>query len=105
AFGLENIGFSSEEIRKRIGELVNFFGMDDWLERPVHTLSGGEQQWVNLASILLLRPKLLLLDEPTSQLDPVSAKQFIQLLQRLNEEFSITIILCEHRYEDIVPIA
>lgn len=105
AFGLENHGLSHEEIHKRIGELVSFFGLEDWLDRDVHQLSGGQKQWVNLAAVLLLRPKLLLLDEPTSQLDPVSTRQFIQLLQRLNEEFSITLVVTEHRLDDLYSLA
>lgn len=105
AFGLENMGLPRQEIRKRIGELTSFFGLEEWLDRDVHRLSGGQKQWVNLASVLLLRPRLLLLDEPTSQLDPVAARQFVQLLQRLGEEFSMTVIISEHHLADLYPLS
>ena len=75
------------------------------LNKPVSELSGGEKQILNLASVLLLQPKVLLLDEPTSQLDPVAAKQFLQMVYRLNRELSMTIILSEHRLEDVFPLA
>lgn len=104
-FGLENHGIDSDEMRQRVAEMVHFFGLGPLLHADTHTLSGGQKQLVNLASVLLLRPKLLLLDEPTSQLDPLQAKELLQFLQRLNEEFGMTIILVEHRLEDVFLIA
>ncbi|CAG7644728.1 Putative HMP/thiamine import ATP-binding protein YkoD [Paenibacillus solanacearum] len=105
AFGLENIGVPTEAMRRRIAEMVHFFGMEDWLYRSTSVLSGGQKQLVTLASVLLLQPRLLLLDEPTAQLDPVAAKEFLQLLRRLNEEFGLTVIMTEHRLEELLPMA
>lgn len=104
-FGMENLNIPPIEMRKRLAELVHFFGIQDLLNEQTSALSGGQKQLVNLLSILLLRPKVLLLDEPTSQLDPVAAKEFIQMLQRLNEEMGMTIIIVEHRLEDLFSIA
>ncbi|MGM1049461.1 MAG: ABC transporter ATP-binding protein [Bacillota bacterium] len=104
-FAMENLGYSTAQMQRRVGELVQFFGMEDWLQLPIHELSGGQKQLVNLASVMTLRPKVLLLDEPTAQLDPIAAKEFIQLLSRINEEFSITIVISEHRIEEIVPLS
>ncbi|OPA74223.1 hypothetical protein BVG16_24130 [Paenibacillus selenitireducens] len=104
-FAMENLGYSTSHMQRRVGELVQFFGMEDWLYLPIHELSGGQKQLVNLASVMALRPKVLLLDEPTAQLDPIAAKEFIQLLSRINEEFSITIVISEHRIEEIVPLS
>jgi len=103
AFPLENIGISPYEIRKRIAEIVAFFGLDKHLHKHINQLSGGEKQLVNLCSILVLKPKILLLDEPTSQLDPIAAYELLSILRRLNEEFSITIIVTEHRINNIFP--
>lgn len=104
-FGMENLGYSTGQMQRRVGELVQFFGMEEWLHLPIHELSGGQKQLVNLASVMTLRPRVLLLDEPTAQLDPIAAKEFIQLLSRINEEFSLTIIISEHRIEEVVPHA
>ncbi|KKO54030.1 ABC transporter ATP-binding protein [Paenibacillus sp. DMB20] len=104
-FAMENLGYSTEQMQRRVGELAQFFGMEDWLQLPVHELSGGQKQLVNLASVMTLRPRVLLLDEPTAQLDPIAAKEFVQLLSRINEEFSITIVISEHRIEEIVPLS
>src|SRR5699024_9920555 len=103
--GLENIGISYLDMRKRLSELAHFFGVEDLLYKKTSTLSGGQKQLVNLLSVLLLRPKVLLLDEPTSQLDPVAAKELVQILERLNNEMGITIIIVEHRLEDLFAIA
>ncbi len=104
-FAMENLGYPMEQIQRRLGEIVHFFGMEDWLSRSVHELSGGQKQMMNLASVMALRPKVLLLDEPTAQLDPIAAKEFLQLLARINEELSVTIIISEHRLEEIYPLA
>lgn len=104
-FGMENLNVPPIEMKKRLAELVHFFGIADLLHKKTSELSGGQKQLVNLLSILLLRPKVLLLDEPTSQLDPVAAKELIQILERLNNEMGMTIIIIEHRLEDLFSIA
>lgn len=105
AFSLENIGEKDENIRRRIAEIVSFFGFQEILYKSVNQLSGGQKQLVNLAAVLILQPKLLLLDEPTAQLDPIAAKEFINLLQRVHDELGVTIIINEHQLDEILPIA
>lgn len=105
AFSMENLGYSLDTMGRRIGEMVHFFGIEDKMYEKVYNLSGGQKQVLNLASVLVLQPKVLLLDEPTSQLDPVSSKEFIQMVQNLNRDFSITVILSEHRLDEIFHIA
>lgn len=105
AFGMENLGYPPQLMRARLAEIAQFFDLEPLLNKPVHMLSGGQKQLLNLASVLLLQPKLLLLDEPTSQLDPVAAKEFISMVQRLNREFSMTVVMSEHRLEDVIPAA
>ncbi|WP_310550994.1 ABC transporter ATP-binding protein [Paenibacillus glufosinatiresistens] len=105
AFSMENLGLPLSVMHKRLAELAHFFGLEPLLHRSVHELSGGQLQLVNLASVLLLQPKVLLLDEPTSQLDPVSAREFLFMLQRLNRELGLTVIMSEHRLEDALPLA
>lgn len=104
-FGMENLGYSSFEMRKRVAEMVHFFGMESLLKEKPSELSGGQKQMLNLLSVLLLKPKVLLLDEPTSQLDPVAAKDFITMLERLNKEMGMTIVIVEHRLEELFAIA
>ena len=101
AFPLENIGLPTEEIRNRISEIVAFFGINDILHKNVNELSGGQKQLVNLCSLLVLRPEVLLLDEPMSQLDPIASYEFLSIVRRLNEEFSITVIMSEHKADSI----
>ena len=103
AFPLENIGLPTEEIRNRISEIVAFFGINDILHKNVNELSGGQKQLVNLCSLLVLRPEVLLLDEPMSQLDPIASYEFLSIVRRLNEEFSITVIMSEHKADSIFP--
>lgn len=105
AFGLENLGYSSSEMQKQIGEMVSFFGFNKLLYKSAQELSGGEKQMVNLASVLVLRSKVLILDEPLSQLDPVMAENFLHMLRRINEELGITIIISEHRLELLLAMA
>ncbi|MBP3952467.1 ABC transporter ATP-binding protein [Bacillus suaedae] len=104
-FGLENIGLPTSEMRNRVAEMVHFIGAESLLTRKTHELSGGQKQQLNLASILLMQPNVLLLDEPTAQLDPVSAREFLDMLVRLNEEFGMTIIMAEHRLEEVMTVA
>lgn len=104
-FGLENLGYSNFEMRKRVAETVHAFGMEHLLKSKPSELSGGQKQMLNLLSTLLLKPKVLLLDEPTSQLDPVAAKDLIVMLERLNQEMGITIIMVEHRLEELFAVA
>ncbi|MBE3568836.1 MAG: energy-coupling factor ABC transporter ATP-binding protein [Bacillales bacterium] len=104
-FGLENMGYSTEDMRKRIAEMVHFFGLEELLERKTYELSGGQKQLVNLAAVLLLHPRVLLLDEPTAQLDPVAASEFMTMLRRMNEEFGLTVIMAEHRLEELFSLA
>ncbi|MBT2658207.1 energy-coupling factor ABC transporter ATP-binding protein [Bacillus sp. ISL-18] len=104
-FGLENIGLDPNEMRNRVAEMVHFFGAESLLNRKSQELSGGKKQQINVASVLLMQPSILLLDEPTAQLDPVSAREFIDLLKRLNEEFGMTIIMAEHRLEEVFTLS
>ncbi|BDZ68135.1 ABC transporter ATP-binding protein [Methanobacterium ferruginis] len=103
AFSLENMGLPTNEIRNRVAEMTAFFGLDKYLYKNVNELSGGQKQLVNLCSLLVLKPRLLLLDEPTSQLDPIAAYDFLTILRRLNEEFSITIMATEHKIDNMFP--
>lgn len=104
-FGLENMGFTTEEMRKKVAEMVHFFDLGNLLTKKTDELSGGQKQLINLASVLLLDPDILLLDEPTGQLDPIAAKEFISTLSRLNDEFGITVIIAEHRLEELFSVA
>lgn len=105
AFGMENLGYLSETIRLRVGEIANYFGIDSWFRRDTATLSGGQKQLLNLASVMVLSPRLLLLDEPTSQLDPIAAADFLRTVYRLNRELGMTVILAEHRLEEVMPLS
>ena len=105
AFGLESLGVSSTEIRGRVAEMASFFGIQTWFHRSTNRLSGGQKQLLNLASIMVLQPELLILDEPTSQLDPIAATDFLQTLGRINRELGTTILICEHRLEDVIPMS
>lgn len=105
AFGLESLGHSTDEIRLRVGEMANYFGITGWFRSNTAELSGGQKQLLNLASVMAMSPKLLLLDEPTSQLDPIAAANFITTLHKLNRDLGITVILVEHRLEEVFPIA
>ena len=104
-FGLENLGLSTTEMRSRVAEMVHFFGAESLLDRKTHELSGGKKQQINLASVLLMQPNILLLDEPTAQLDPVSSRELLDMLVRLNDEFGMTIVVAEHRLEELFTVA
>ena len=100
AFGLESLGCDTPSIRRRVAEMVSFFGIQDWFHRKVDELSGGQKQLLALASVMVLQPRLLILDEPTSQLDPIAAADFLQTVGRLNRELGITVLMTEHRLEE-----
>ncbi len=105
AFGLESLGYDTPTIRRRVAEMASFFGIQNWFYRNVSELSGGQKQLLNLASIMVMQPKLLILDEPTSQLDPIAASDFLATLKKINRELGTTIILTEHRLEEALPLA
>ncbi|WP_295211100.1 ABC transporter ATP-binding protein [Ruminococcus sp.] len=101
AFGLENLGVKSGEILSRVGEMAAFFGIERLYDRDISTLSGGQKQLVNLCAVMVMNPDILLLDEPTAQLDPVAARDFLSILERLNKELGLTVIIAEHQPEGI----
>lgn len=105
AFGLENMGVPTDTIRRRVSEMACYFGIEDWFEKGVDELSGGQKQLLNLASVMVMQPDILLLDEPTSQLDPIAASDFIATVAKLNRELSLTVIIVEHRLEDVIPVS
>lgn len=105
AFGLENLGVPAEVIRRRVGEMASYFGIQNWFRSSTDALSGGQKQLLNLAAVMVMQPKVLILDEPTGQLDPIAASDFIATLQKLNRELGLTILLAEHRLEEVFPIA
>lgn len=105
AFGIESLGLSSEVIRRRVAEMASYFGIEGWFHKKTAELSGGQKQLLNLASVMVMQPKILLLDEPTAQLDPIAAADFIATLQKLNRELGLTVLLVEHRLEEVFPIA
>lgn len=105
AFGAENVGMEPGEIRRRVAEVSSYFGIGDWYDRRITELSGGQLQIVNLAAAVVMNPRLLILDEPTSQLDPIAAIDFLRILEKLNREMGITILIVEHRLEEVLPAA
>ena len=105
AFGLESLGCDQKMMRARVAEMACYFGIQDWFHRDVSNLSGGQKQLLNLASIMAMQPEVLILDEPTSQLDPVAASDFLNTVRKINTELGTTIIITEHRLEDIFPYA
>ena len=105
AFGLESLGYDTPTIRCRVAEMASFFGIQTWFYKPVTELSGGQKQLLNLASVMVLQPKVLILDEPTSQLDPIAASDFLATLGKINRELGTTIILTEHRLEEAFSFA
>lgn len=105
AFGLENLGIPLDEMRRRVSEMAEYFGMESIFDKSADELSGGQKQILNLASVMVMRPKLLVLDEPTSQLDPIASEKFIHTLEKINRDFGVTILISEQRLEEILPIA
>lgn len=105
AFGLENLGESTQIIRSRVGEIANYFGIHHWFHKKTNNLSGGQKQLLNLASTIVMEPQVLILDEPTAQLDPIAAEEFIRMIHQLNRDLGITILIVEHDLENVFPIA
>ena len=105
AFGLESLGCDQTAMRTRVAEMACYFGIQDWFHRDVANLSGGQKQLLNLASIMAMQPEVLILDEPTSQLDPIAASDFLNTVRKINTELGTTVIITEHRLEDIFPYA
>lgn len=105
AFGLENLGENPSVIRRKVGEIANYFGIHTWFRQKTAELSGGQKQLLNLASVLVMEPDVLILDEPTSQLDPIAATNFIHTLEKVNRDFGLTVIMAEHRLEDVMALA
>ena len=105
AFGLESLGCDQKTMRARVAEMACYFGIADWFHKDVATLSGGQKQLLNLASIMAMQPEVLILDEPTSQLDPIAASDFLNTVRKINRELGTTVIITEHRLEDIFPYA
>ena len=98
-FGLESLGMDQSDMRARAAETASFFGMEEWFYRDVNTLSGGQKQILCLASAMILQPEVLVLDEPTSRLDPIASEEFLGALKKVHQELGTTIILSEHRLE------
>ena len=105
AFTLENLGVSTKIIRRKVAEMASFFGIEEWFHKKTSELSGGQKQLLNLAAVMVANPKVLLLDEPTAQLDPISAANFIATLKKINRELGLTVVLAEHRLEEVFPLA
>ncbi len=105
AFAMESLGYDNAAIRRRVAEMADFFGIQSWFHQEVQALSGGQKQLLNLAAVMTLSPKLLLLDEPTSMLDPIAATEFLTALSRINRELGVTVLISEHRLEDVLPLA
>lgn len=104
AFGLESLGFSTPEIRARVAEMAAFFGISDWFYRDTAHLSGGQKQLLNLASVMAMGPEVLLLDEPTSQLDPIAAADFLATVSRIHRELGTTVLMTGHRLDEALPL-
>ena len=105
AFGLESLGFDNKTIRKRVAETASFFGIQSLFDKSVDELSGGQKQLLNLASIMAMQPEVLILDEPTSQLDPIAASDFLAVISKINREIGTTILITEHRLDEILPVS
>lgn len=105
AFGLESLGYDTYDIRLKVCEMASFFGISHWFHKKVTDLSGGQKQLLNLAAIMAMQPEVILLDEPTAQLDPVSATNFLDTLKKINRDLGITIIVAEHRLEEVLPMS
>ncbi len=104
AFGLENLGLPQSVIARRVAEMAAYFGIEGWFDKDVAALSGGQKQLVSLASVMVMQPEILILDEPTAQLDPIAASEFIATVRKINRELGLTVILTEHRLEEVIPL-
>ena len=105
AFGPESLGWPQDKMRLAVSEMASYFGLESVYCSNVSSLSGGQKQLVNLAAAAVTHPDVLILDEPTSQLDPIAASEFLSILRKLNEELGMTVILTEHRLEEALPMA
>lgn len=105
AFGLESLGEDAQTIRRKVAEMSSFFGLEDLFYHDTASLSGGQKQLVNLAAVMTMQPSVLILDEPTSQLDPIAASDFFAILGKINRELGVTILLTEHRPEEAFACA
>jgi len=105
AFGLESLGCDTPTIRGRVAEMASFFGIQTWFYKNVTELSGGQKQLLNLASIMAMQPSVLILDEPTSQLDPIAASDFLATVGKINRELGTTVLMTEHRLEEVFPLS
>ena len=105
AFGLENTTTPLKQMKRRVGEIVNYFNLQNIINKDTQSLSGGEKQLVNLASVMVMNPKVILLDEATAQLDPVNREEFIKILKQINDDFNVTIIFIEHQLEGLLNVA
>lgn len=105
AFGLESIGADNLEIRAKVAEIASFFGIEGWFHKKTTDLSGGQKQLLNLASVMVMQPDVLILDEPTSQLDPIASGEFLNALSKINRELGVTVIISEHRLEDVLALS
>jgi len=105
AFGLESLGLDQAAIRARVAEMASFFGIENWFDKNVSELSGGQKQLLNLASVMVMQPEVLILDEPASQLDPIAAHEFLETVSRINRELGVAVLMTEHRLEEVFPLA
>ncbi len=105
AFGLESLGFDNQTIKRRVAEMASYFDIQTWFRQDVASLSGGQKQLLNLASIMAMQPRVLILDEPTSQLDPIAASEFLRTVYKINRDLGVTVIISEHRLEELIPMA
>ena len=105
AFGPESLGWDQRKMRLAVAEMASYFGLSELFMKNVSELSGGQKQLINLASVAVMRPDVLILDEPTSQLDPIAAADFLATLRKLNEDLGLTVVLTEHRLEEALPMA
>ena len=104
AFGLENMGVPQPQMARRTAEMASYFGIEDKFDKSISELSGGQKQLINLAAVMVTEPKLLILDEPTAQLDPITATDLINTVKKLNRDLSLTVIIAEHRLEEVIPL-
>lgn len=105
AFGLENLGLDQQSMRTRVAEMASYFGLQSWFDADVNTLSGGQKQLLNLASVMAMQPDVLVLDEPTAQLDPIASIDFLNTVTRINRDLGVTVVISEHRLEEVLPQA